>query len=59
VPVSIGGLGIREGTLVGMLVAAGTNLQLAISLSLVYLLVLWLSALPGALVLLFGRTRKK
>jgi uncharacterized protein (TIRG00374 family) len=58
VPVSIGGLGIREGTLVGMLVAAGTNLQLAISLSLVYLLVLWLSALPGALVLLFGRTRK-
>jgi len=58
VPVSIGGLGIREGTLVGMLVAAGANLQLAINLSLVYLLVLWLSALPGALVLLFDRTRK-
>jgi uncharacterized protein (TIRG00374 family) len=54
-PVSIGGLGIREGTLVGMLVTAGANLQLAINLSLVYLLVLWLSALPGALVLLFGR----
>lgn len=57
VPVSIGGLGIREGTLVGMLVAAGANLQLAIGLSLAYLLVLWLSALPGALVLLFGRKR--
>jgi glycosyltransferase 2 family protein len=58
IPVSIGGLGIREGTLVGMLVTAGANLQLAINLSLVYLLVLWISALPGALVLLFSTTRK-
>ena len=57
-PVSIGGLGIREGTLVGMLVAAGANLQLAISLSLVYLLVLWISALPGALVLLLNHPEK-
>jgi hypothetical protein len=57
-PVSIGGLGVREGTLVGMLVAAGANLQLAINLSLVYLIVLWISTLPGALVPLFSRTSK-
>lgn len=57
-PVSIGGLGIREGALVGMLVAAGADLQLAINLSLVCLVVLWISTLPGALVLLFSRTRK-
>ncbi len=57
-PVSIGGLGIREGTLVGMLVAAGANLPLAINLSLVYLIVLWISTLPGALVPLLSRTSK-
>ncbi len=54
----IGGLGIREGTLVGMLVAAGANLPLAINLSLVYLIVLWISTLPGALVPLLSRTSK-
>jgi uncharacterized protein (TIRG00374 family) len=58
-PVSIGGLGIREGTLVGMLIAAGANLQTAINLSLVYLLVLWISTMPGALVILFSRAHKK
>ena len=57
-PISIGGLGIREGTLVGMLVAAGANLQLAINLSLLYLIVLWISTLPGALVPLLSRTSK-
>ena len=57
-PVSIGGLGIREGTLVGMLVAAGADLQLAVNLSLVYLVVLWISTLPGALVPLLSRTSK-
>jgi uncharacterized protein (TIRG00374 family) len=57
-PVSIGGLGIREGTLVGMLVAAGADLQLAINLSIVYLVVLWISTLPGALVPLISRASK-
>lgn len=57
-PISIGGLGIREGTLVGMLVAAGAGLQPAINLSLVYLIVFWISTLPGALVPLLSRTRK-
>jgi uncharacterized protein (TIRG00374 family) len=57
-PVSIGGLGIREGALVGLLVAAGADLQLAINLSLVYLIVFWISTLPGALVPLLSRTSK-
>jgi len=57
-PISIGGLGIREGTLVGMLVASGADLHLAITLSLLYLIVFWCSTLPGALVPLFSRTNK-
>ncbi len=57
-PVSIGGLGVREGTLIGMLIAAGADLQIAINLSLAYLLVLWISSMPGALVILFSRVRK-
>ena len=55
-PISIGGLGIREGTLVGILVAAGANLHLAVNLSLLYLIVFWISTLPGALVPLLSRT---
>lgn len=51
-PVSIGGLGVREGALVGLLLALGAERQLAIGLSLLYLAVLWLASLPGALVLL-------
>lgn len=51
-PISLGGLGVREGTLVGLLIAFGADRQLAIGLSLLYLFVLWLSTLPGAAVLL-------
>lgn len=57
-PISIGGLGIREGALVGMLVSAGADLRLAVNLSILYLIVFWISSLPGALVPLFGRTSK-
>lgn len=57
-PISIGGLGIREGTLVGMLVASGADLHLAITLSLLYLIVFWCSTLPGALVPLLSHTNK-
>lgn len=53
IPVSIGGLGVREGALVGLLVSANIDIQHAIALSLLYLLVLWFSSLPGAVVLLF------
>ncbi|MHB8534696.1 MAG: hypothetical protein ACYDBW_04540 [Sulfuricaulis sp.] len=41
-----------------MLIAAGANFQI-VNLSLVYLLVLWISAMPGVLVILFSRARKK
>lgn len=53
-PISLGGLGVREGALVGLLLAFGADRQLAIGLSLLYLVVLWLSTLPGAAVLLGG-----
>lgn len=51
-PISLGGLGVREGVLVSLLVTFGVDRQLAIVLSLLYLLVFWLSTLPGASVLL-------
>lgn len=54
-PVSVGGLGVREATLVTLLVAAGIDTQRAIALSLLYLLVLWLASAPGAGVMLFSR----
>lgn len=57
-PISLGGLGVREGALVGLLILFGVDRQLAIGLSLLYLFALWLSTLPGALVLLArGTTR--
>jgi len=57
-PISLGGLGVREGVLVGLLIAFGADRQLAIGLSLLYLFVLWLSTLPGAAVLLLGAPPK-
>jgi uncharacterized protein (TIRG00374 family) len=57
-PISIGGLGIRESALVGMLVSTGADLRLAVNLSILYLIVFWISSLPGALVPLFNRTSK-
>lgn len=52
IPVSLGGLGLREGALVAMLVGMGADYQQGVLLSLLYLLVLWLTTLPGGLVLL-------
>jgi hypothetical protein len=57
-PVSIGGLGVREGALVGMLISAGADLKIAVNLSLAYLIVLLISSMPGALVILFSRIHK-
>jgi uncharacterized protein (TIRG00374 family) len=50
-PISLGGLGVREGTLIGLLLALGVERQSAITLSLLFLVVLWTSSLPGAFVL--------
>lgn len=52
IPISIGGLGIREGSLVAFLVAMGVDSQQVIGLSLVYLAVLWSVSLPGGMFLL-------
>lgn len=52
VPFSLGGLGLREGALVAMLVGMGVDYQQGVLLSLLYLLVLWLTTLPGGLILL-------
>lgn len=58
-PISIGGLGIREGTLVALLASAGVGIQLSAALSLLFLLTLWLCSLPGAAVLLLDRLRRR
>jgi uncharacterized protein (TIRG00374 family) len=55
-PISIGGLGIREGVLVGLLIVLQVDKQMAVSLSLLYLAVLWLSTAPGAAVMLMKFT---
>lgn len=51
-PVSIGGLGVREAAAVGMFVAAGMSPDRAGALALLYLLVLFISSAPGLYLLL-------
>ncbi len=48
-PISIGGLGIREGTLIFILTQFGVGIEQSISLSLLYLSVLLVISLPGGL----------
>jgi uncharacterized membrane protein YbhN (UPF0104 family) len=52
-PISLGGLGPREGILMALLLPLGVDSSLALTLSIVYLFVLWCAAMPGVLVLLF------
>lgn len=54
IPISIGGLGVREGALIALMVSASTNQQLAITLSILYLTVLWMASLPGVFVFFGG-----
>lgn len=56
IPISLGGIGVREGALVGLLIAIGVNTHLAVALSFLFLFVLLVASLPGSLVMLFGRT---
>ena len=51
-PISLGGLGPREGVLMGLLLPLGIDSSLVLTLSIVYLFVLWCAAMPGVLVLL-------
>lgn len=52
IPISLGGLGLREGALVSLLLGIGITYQQSVLLSLLYLFVLWITTLPGGLVLL-------
>jgi uncharacterized protein (TIRG00374 family) len=55
-PISLGGLGVREAVLVGLLVTAGVDKSLAVALAVLFLAVLWTSVLPGLwLFLRLGR----
>jgi uncharacterized membrane protein YbhN (UPF0104 family) len=54
-PISVGGLGVREGALVALLGAAGGNASEAAAIGLLYLAVLLALTLPGGLVLLVRR----
>jgi len=59
IPISIGGLGVRESSLVGLLVLFGASRDNAVGLSLVYLLVLWCASLPGLITLWLPSAREK
>jgi len=50
-PISLGGLGPREGALMTLLLLLGVEPAAILALSIAYLLVLWASALPGLFML--------
>jgi len=51
-PISLGGLGAREGAMMGLMLPLGVEASAVLALSVAYLLVLWSSTLPGAFMLL-------
>ena len=56
-PVSLGGLGPREGALLALLLPFGVEASAVLAVSIAYLVVLWASALPG-LFMLFARVNQ-
>lgn len=52
-PISLGGLGVRELSTVGVLVWLGADKAQALALSLAYLGVVWLSVLPGLVIAVY------
>ena len=58
-PISLGGLGPREGVLMALLLPLGVDSSLVLTLSLAYLFVLWCAAMPGVFVLLFRANEGK
>lgn len=61
-PLSVGGLGVREGALVTLLVMSGIEQESALALSLLYLMTLYTSLLPGlgvAAMKLFSPSNKE
>jgi uncharacterized membrane protein YbhN (UPF0104 family) len=53
-PISIGGLGLREGVLVAMFTSVGEPKEDALALGLLFFIVVMLTRLPGALTWLRG-----
>ena len=51
-PISVGGHGVREGTIIFIFTAFSADSQSAVALSVVYLSIIILLTLPGGLVLL-------
>ena len=51
-PISLGGLGAREGAMMSLMLPLGVDASAVLALSVAYLLVLWSSTLPGAFMLL-------
>lgn len=56
-PISLGGLGVRELSTVGVLIWLGADDAQAVALSLAYLGVVWLSVLPGLAVAVYKGVR--
>jgi uncharacterized membrane protein YbhN (UPF0104 family) len=56
-PVSLGGLGPREGALLALLLPFGVEASAVLAVSIAYLAVLWASALPG-LFMMFLRVNR-
>ncbi|MDX1569779.1 MAG: lysylphosphatidylglycerol synthase transmembrane domain-containing protein [Xanthomonadales bacterium] len=54
-PISFGGLGVREGTFVAIMVLAGMAEQIAIGVSVLFLFQLLVLTCPGGILLLQGR----
>lgn len=54
-PISIGGLGVREGVIVSLFSLFNVNTQAAIALSILYFIIILLISLPGGLVLLSNK----
>jgi len=54
-PISIGGLGVREGVIVSLFTLFNVNTQAAIALSILYFIIILLISLPGGLVLLSNK----
>jgi len=54
-PLSIGGLGIREGILSVMLILLGLDNNIAVSVALLNLMFLWLIAFTGGMLFLFSK----
>jgi uncharacterized protein (TIRG00374 family) len=54
-PISLGGLGVRENIFVSLMVLVGVSKAEAAALAVLFLIVLWISVLPGLFFFLQGR----